>query len=52
VTGDPQDAQFSVDTVARLALAYWNPDAGQSGWRKKDHVQTSDYGWIEVVLTN
>ncbi len=49
-TGDPRDAQFVVGETTRLALAYWDPDAGQNGWGRKDHVQTSDLGWINVVL--
>lgn len=50
-TGDPQDAQFVVGGTTQLALAYWDPDAGQNGWGPRDHVQSSNRGWIEVVLT-
>lgn len=49
-TGDPLDAQFTVGGVSRLALAYWDPDAGQNGWGRDDHVQSSNLGWIEVRL--
>lgn len=52
-TGDPRDAQFTVGQPALLALAYWDPDAGDDGlWGRKDHVQSSDLGWIRVVLTD
>jgi hypothetical protein len=50
-TGDPQDAQFAVGSSTRLALAYWDPDAGQNGWGRRDHVQSSNLGWIGVLLT-
>ncbi len=49
-TGDPLDAQFAPGTVARLALAYWDPDAGTVGWGRDDHTQSSDDGWIDVTL--
>ncbi len=49
-TADPLDAQFTVGGTSRLALAYWDPDTGQNGWGRRDHVQSSDYGWIEVSL--
>ena len=51
-TGDPQDAQFATGETTRLALAYWDPDAGQNGWGRRDHVQSSNLGWINVLLTN
>ncbi|HEY5652113.1 MAG TPA: ethylbenzene dehydrogenase-related protein [Acidimicrobiia bacterium] len=49
-TGDGLDAQFSAGSSARLALAYWDPDSGQNGWCRQDHVQSSNQGWIEVVF--
>ncbi len=49
-TGDEQDAQFSVGESSQLALAYWDPDAGQNGWGRRDHVQSSHLGWIEVIF--
>jgi hypothetical protein len=49
-TGDPLDAQFAIGESSRLALAYWDPDAGQNGWGRRDHVQSSNAGWIEVVF--
>lgn len=49
-TGDPQDAQFTVGESTLLALAYWDPDAGQNGWGRRDHVQSSNRGWIDVLL--
>jgi hypothetical protein len=49
-TGDPLDAQFSPGAVAKFALAYWDPDAGQAGWGRRDHIQSSDDGWIDVTL--
>ena len=49
-TGDPMDAQFVVGETTRLALAYWDPDAGQNGWGRRNHVQSSNQGWIDVVL--
>lgn len=49
-TGDALDAQFTIGATNRLALAYWNPDAGQNGWGRRDHVQSSNHGWISVVL--
>lgn len=51
-TGDPMDAQFTVGESVRLALAYWDPDAGQNGWGRQDHVQSSNHGWINVLLTS
>ena len=50
-TGDPLDAQFSPGQSALLALAYWDPDAGQNGWGRRDHVQSSNHGWIDVSLS-
>lgn len=52
LTGDPQDAQFDLSQPTRLALAYWDPDAGQNGWGRRDHVQSSNRGWIHVVFTD
>ncbi len=49
-TGDPQDAQFEAGRQYRLALAYWDPDAGQNGWGPRDHVQSSNLGWINVMF--
>jgi hypothetical protein len=49
-TGDPFDAQFEPGSTARMALAYWDPDAGGGGWGGDDHVQSSDEGWIDVRL--
>jgi hypothetical protein len=49
-TGDLLDAQFEPGVTARLALAYWDPDAGDAGWGRRDHVQSSDDGWIDVTL--
>ena len=49
-TGDPTDAQFEVGQPTRVALAYWDPDAGQNGWGRRDHVQSSNQGWIDVIL--
>lgn len=49
-TGDPQDAQFGPGGTTRLALAYWDPDAGQNGWGRRDHVQSSNMGWINVTF--
>lgn len=51
-TGDPMDAQFVVGETTRLALAYWDPDAGQNGWGRRNHVQSANQGWIDVVLAN
>lgn len=50
-TGDPLDAQFSPGQSIPLALAYWDPDAGENGWGRQDHVQSSDHGWINVLLS-
>jgi len=47
-TGDALDAQFEAGASTLLALAYWDPDAGGNGWNRKDHVQSSYLGWIEV----
>jgi hypothetical protein len=50
-TGDPLDAQFSPGQSAQLALAYWDPDAGENGWGSREHVQSSNKGWIKVFLS-
>lgn len=50
-TGDPLDAQFALGQSTLLALAYWDPDAGQNGWGRRDHVQSSNQGWIDVFLS-
>lgn len=49
-TGDAQDAQFVAGGTGLLAMAYWDPDAGDNGWGRRDHVQSSSQGWIEVSL--
>lgn len=49
-TGDPQDAQFSVGGSSLMAIAYWDPDNSPEGWDEKQHVQSSNQGWIEVTL--
>lgn len=49
-TGDPQDAQFEAGSLVRVALAYWDPDEKDEGWEDSGHLQSSDYGWIEVTL--
>lgn len=51
-TGDPLDAQFAPGMTARLALAYWDPDAGGGGWGGDDHIQSSDEGWIDVIFAD
>jgi len=51
-TGDLLDAQFTPGATVRLALAYWDPDAGQNGWGRRDHVQSSNQGWIDVELAD
>ncbi len=50
-TGDAQDAQFSVGSTARLAVAYWDADNGPDGWDDDEHVQSANQGWIEVVFS-
>jgi len=49
-TGDTQDAQFTVGGTALMALAYWDADNSPEGWDDADHVQSSNQGWIEVLL--
>lgn len=49
-TGDPLDAQFTIGTDTLLSLAYWDPDAGQNGWGRQDHVQSANGGWIRIRL--
>lgn len=49
-TGDEQDVQFSVGGTALLSLAYWDADNSIEGWDDADHVQTSNQGWIKVIL--
>jgi len=49
-TGDSQDAQFAAGSSALLALAYWDPDSGPDGWEDDLHLQSSNQGWIQVLL--
>jgi len=47
-TGDSQDAQFAQGDLARMGVAYWDPDNTTVGWDNEQHVQSSNLGWIEV----
>jgi len=49
-TGDPQDTQFEVGSVAYVALAYFDPSEGEDGWTDTGHLQSAYSGWIEVTL--
>lgn len=49
-TEDDQDAQLAVGETALLALAYWDPDNGDTGWGDDQHAQSANQGWIEVAL--
>ncbi|MFQ5554296.1 MAG: ethylbenzene dehydrogenase-related protein [Acidimicrobiia bacterium] len=49
-TGDSQDAQFTVGGTGLMALAYWDADNSPEGWDDAEHVQSSNKGWIEVLL--
>jgi hypothetical protein len=49
-TGDSQDGQLTVDETALMALAYWDPDNSVEGWDDDQHVQSSNEGWIEVLI--
>jgi hypothetical protein len=49
-TRDPQDAQFAAGATAYMALAYFDPDEGSTGWSDTGHLQSSDNGWIQVSL--
>jgi hypothetical protein len=49
-TGDSQDGQLTVGETALLALAYWDPDNSVEGWDDDQHVQSSNGGWIEVLI--
>jgi len=49
-TSDVQDAQFASGATALVALAYWDADETADGWTDSGHLQSSDFGWIEVTL--
>jgi len=49
-TGDPQDAQFASGSVAKVALAWFDPSEGPGGWSDPGHLNSSYNGWIEVAL--
>jgi hypothetical protein len=49
-TGDEQDGQFAVGESTLLALAYWDADFGPDGWGDDTHVQSSNQGWIQILL--
>ncbi len=49
-TGDEQDGQFAVGESTLLALAYWDADFGPEGWEDDTHVQSSNQGWIQILL--
>jgi len=49
-TGDEQDAQLAVGKTAQMAFAYWDPDTSADGWDGDHHVQSSEFGWINVNL--
>ena len=49
-TGDPQDAQFASGSVAKVALAWFDPTEGAEGWSDAGHLNSSYNGWIEVTL--
>ncbi|MBK5269027.1 MAG: hypothetical protein JJE47_16525 [Acidimicrobiia bacterium] len=50
-TGDSQDAQFTVGGSALMAVAYWDADNSPEGWDDPEHVQSSNQGWIEVLIS-
>jgi len=50
-TGDSQDAQFTVGGTALMALAYWDADNNPEGWEDAEHVQSSNQGWIQVLIS-
>ncbi len=45
-----QGAQFASGGTALLALAYLDPDETLEGWTDTGHLQSSENGWIEVIL--
>ena len=49
-TADEQDAQFAVGSPSMMALAYWDADQTPSGWEDDGHSQSSNQGWIQVML--
>jgi hypothetical protein len=49
-TGDERDGQLAPGETAQLAIAYWDPDQGPTGWDDSGHVQSSNQGWIDVTL--
>jgi hypothetical protein len=49
-TGDPQDAQFAAGATAYMALAYFDPDEGSTGWTDTGHLTSAENGWIAVSL--
>ncbi len=49
-TGDPQDGQFAVGSLAYVALAYFDPSEGPDGWTDAGHLQSAYSGWIEVTF--
>ena len=49
-TGDPDDAQMEMGGEVYVTLAYWDPDETPEGWTGAGHLQSSEYGWLEVKL--
>ena len=50
-TGDSYDAQFEIGGAALMALAYWDADNSPEGWSDAEHVQSSNEGWIQVLVS-
>ncbi len=49
-TGDTEDAQFASGGTVLIALAYFDADETLEGWTDTGHLQSSENGWIEVIL--
>ncbi|MEE9183528.1 MAG: ethylbenzene dehydrogenase-related protein [Acidimicrobiia bacterium] len=49
-TGDTEDAQFASGGTALIAIAYFDADETLEGWTDTGHLQSSENGWIEVIL--
>ena len=49
-TGDFEDAQFASGGTTLIALAYFDADETLEGWTDTGHLQSSENGWIEVIL--
>lgn len=50
LTNDPDDAQVHLGDKIYVTLAYWDPDESPDGWSGPGHLQSSEFGWLEVSI--